>query len=103
MIFTPFYIHYILINFEIFQQIIYFLLKKFLIFSNFFKLKQGNIKQKPVLPTKLAFFSDKLPSCSGHTYGYLLNTEPAKQMETMQRALSITTKRRKNLDLLNYA
>jgi len=64
---------------------------------------KGNPKVKEPLPTKLAFFSDKLPSCSGHTYGYLLNTPAAKQMESMQRALAVTTKRRKNVDLINYA
>lgn len=63
---------------------------------------KGEIKEQKELPEKISVYSDSVPSSSGQTYGHRLETDVAKQMADMQKALSSTYRRQKNNALICY-
>lgn len=64
--------------------------------------QKGNVKEKEKLPERATVFSDKLPSTCGQVYGHRLETEEGKLITTMDSALSMGHKRRRNNALICY-
>jgi hypothetical protein len=47
-------------------------------------------------------FSETLPSSSGHAYGNRLNTNEAQKIVNMEKAISISHRKRRNNGLICY-
>jgi hypothetical protein len=60
------------------------------------------LKEKEKFPDRVNMFSDKMPSSFGHVYGHRLQTGEAKQISTMEHALSCGNRKRRNKDLICY-